>query len=114
MECSYLAVGDADTVRVMSLDPDSCLQSLALQSVPTPPSSVALVRMMCDGACTDIPTVSDLTCGTADGTGHSTLFLNIGLQDGVMLRTVLDNITGELTDTRRRYVSRGRPRKRVK
>eukprot|EP01094_Clydonella_sp_ATCC50884_P006453 TRINITY_DN1564_c0_g1_i10.p1 TRINITY_DN1564_c0_g1~~TRINITY_DN1564_c0_g1_i10.p1 ORF type:complete len:1192 (-),score=452.93 TRINITY_DN1564_c0_g1_i10:363-3938(-) len=84
----YLAIGDADTVRVLSLDPDNCMQSLALQSVPSPPSSLALIEMQCE----------------AERNARGTLFLNIGLQDGVLLRTVLDNITGELTDTRRRFL----------
>ena len=33
-----------------------------------------------------------------------TMFVNIGLQNGVLLRTVLDPINGQLTDTRTRYV----------
>ena len=32
------------------------------------------------------------------------LFLNIGLQNGVLLRTVLDTVTGDLSDTRTRYL----------
>jgi splicing factor 3B subunit 3 len=31
-----------------------------------------------------------------------TMFVNIGLQNGVLLRTVLDPIHGKLTDTRTR------------
>jgi len=31
-----------------------------------------------------------------------TMFMNIGLQNGVLLRTVLDPINGQLTDTRTR------------
>jgi len=31
-----------------------------------------------------------------------TMFVNIGLQNGVLLRTVLDPINGQLTDTRTR------------
>jgi splicing factor 3B subunit 3 len=34
-----------------------------------------------------------------------TMFVNIGLQNGVLLRTVLDPINGQLTDTRTRFVS---------
>lgn len=30
------------------------------------------------------------------------LFLNIGLQNGVLLRTALDSVTGDLSDTRTR------------
>ena len=33
-----------------------------------------------------------------------TTFVNIGLQNGVLLRTVLDPINGQLTDTRTRLV----------
>jgi splicing factor 3B subunit 3 len=33
-----------------------------------------------------------------------TMFVNIGLQNGVLLRTVLDPVNGQLTDTRTRYV----------
>jgi splicing factor 3B subunit 3 len=31
-----------------------------------------------------------------------TMFVNIGLQTGVLLRTVLDPVSGQLTDTRTR------------
>jgi splicing factor 3B subunit 3 len=31
-----------------------------------------------------------------------TMFLNIGLQNGILLRTVVDTVNGELTDTRQR------------
>lgn len=33
------------------------------------------------------------------------MFLNIGLQTGVLLRTVVDTVNGELTDTRTRQAS---------
>ena len=33
-----------------------------------------------------------------------TTFVNIGLQNGVLLRTVLDPLNGQLTDTRTRLV----------
>ena len=33
-----------------------------------------------------------------------TTFVNIGLQNGVLLRTVLDTTTGQLTDTRTRFL----------
>lgn len=35
---------------------------------------------------------------------HPTTFVNIGLQTGVLLRTVLDAANGELTDTRTRFL----------
>ena len=36
--------------------------------------------------------------------GGSTLYLHIGLFSGVYLRTVLDEVTGELSDTRTRFL----------
>ncbi|KAI9442521.1 mono-functional DNA-alkylating methyl methanesulfonate N-term-domain-containing protein [Lactarius indigo] len=57
----YLAVGCEDqTVRIISLDPDSTLETISLQALTSPPSSICIV------------------------------FVNIGLQTGVLLRTVLD------------------------
>ena len=35
---------------------------------------------------------------------HPMMFVNIGLQNGVLLRTVLDPVNGQLTDTRTRLV----------
>ena len=32
------------------------------------------------------------------------LYLNIGLHNGVLLRTVVDQVTGDLSDTRTRYI----------
>ena len=34
----------------------------------------------------------------------STLYLNVGLENGVLLRSVIDAVTGNLSDTRRRYL----------
>ncbi|RKO91294.1 splicing factor 3B subunit 3-like protein [Blyttiomyces helicus] len=83
----FLAVGCADnTVRMISLDPDTCLQSLATQAVNAIPESLAIVEM--------------LDAGTMAGT----LYLNIGLQNGVLLRTTVDTITGVLSDTRLRFL----------
>ncbi|OXA64014.1 splicing factor 3B subunit 3 isoform X1 [Folsomia candida] len=84
----FLAVGLADsTVRIISLDPSDCLSPLSMQALPTLPESLCIVEM---GA-------------TEDGQ-HGTLYLNIGLDNGVLLRTVLDPVTGDLADTRTRYL----------
>jgi splicing factor 3B subunit 3 len=41
---------------------------------------------------------------TDSTSGGTTLYLHIGLYSGVYLRTVLDEITGELSDTRTRFL----------
>ena len=38
--------------------------------------------------------------------GQQTLYLNIGLNNGVILRTVMDPVNGSLSDTRTRYLVR--------
>jgi splicing factor 3B subunit 3 len=84
---SFLAVGcDDSTVRVLSLDPDSCLESKSVQALSSAPSALRLMSM------------------TDSSSGGSTLYLHIGLYSGVYLRTVLDEVTGDLSDTRTRFL----------
>ncbi|KAI9730079.1 MAG: pre-mRNA-splicing factor rse1 [Cirrosporium novae-zelandiae] len=87
MRSQFLAVGcDDSTVRILSLDPDSCLESKSVQALSAAPSALSIMSM--------IDTTS----------GGSTLYLHIGLYNGLYLRTVLDEITGELSDTRLRFL----------
>lgn len=83
----FLAVGLADkTVRIISLDPSDCLSPLSMQGLPAQAESLCIVEMGGETA------------------GEGNLYLNVGLQNGVLLRTVLDPTTGDLTDTRTRYL----------
>lgn len=89
----FLAVGLADnTVRIISLDPNDCLTPLSMQALPDAPESLCIAEMG----------------GTEGRDGEpglqGRLYLNIGLQNGVLLRTVLDQVTGDLSDTRTRYI----------
>lgn len=89
----YLAVACEDsTVRVISLDPDNTLDSLSVQALTAPASALAMISM--------------------DDGSSSTLFLHIGLSNGVYLRTVLEPTTGQLIDTRTRFLG-ARPVKLV-
>jgi splicing factor 3B subunit 3 len=84
---SFLAVGcDDSTVRILSLDPDSTLENKSVQALTSAPSALSIMSM------------------TDSTSGGSTLYLHIGLYSGVYLRTVLDEITGELSDTRTRFL----------
>ncbi|VDO97440.1 unnamed protein product, partial [Soboliphyme baturini] len=86
LRARFLAVGLGDrTVRIISLDPSDCLAPLSMQALPATPESLCIADM-----------------GGEDM--QMTLFLNIGLENGVLLRTVLDRVTGDLTDTRTRYL----------
>jgi splicing factor 3B subunit 3 len=84
---SFLAVGcDDSTVRVLSLDPDSTLENKSVQALTSAPTSLKIMSMI------------------DSSSGGSTLYLHIGLYSGVYLRTVLDEVTGDLSDTRTRFL----------
>ncbi|KAL1899726.1 pre-mRNA-splicing factor rse1 [Ceratocystis pirilliformis] len=84
---SFLAVGCDDcTVRILSLDPESTLESKSVQALTAAPSSLSIMAMEDSSA------------------GGSTLYLHIGLSSGVYIRTVLDEVTGQLTDTRLKFL----------
>jgi splicing factor 3B subunit 3 len=83
----FLAVGcDDSTVRILSLDPDSTLENKSVQALTSAPSALSIMAM------------------ADSSSGGSTLYLHIGLHSGVYLRTVLDEVTGELSDTRTRFL----------
>ncbi|KAI9889964.1 MAG: pre-mRNA-splicing factor rse1 [Vezdaea aestivalis] len=83
----FLAVGcDDSTVRILSLDPDSTLENKSVQALSSQPSALSIMAM------------------TDSSSGGSTLYLHIGLHSGIYLRTVLDEVTGELSDTRTRFL----------
>ncbi|KAK8115046.1 Pre-mRNA-splicing factor rse-1 [Apiospora kogelbergensis] len=87
LRSSFLAVGCDDcTVRVLSLDPESTLESKSVQALTAAPSALSIMAM------------------EDSSFGGTTLYLHIGLHSGVYLRTVLDEITGELTDTRQKFL----------
>lgn len=81
----YLAVAcDDSTVRIISLDPDTTLDSLSVQALTAPASSLSMMAM--------------------DDGSSSTLYLHIGLYNGTYIRTVLEPTSGQLIDTRTRFL----------
>ena len=83
----FLAVGcDDSTVRILSLDPDSTLEAKSVQALTSAPTALSIMAM------------------ADSSSGGIALYLHIGLYSGVYLRTVLDEITGELSDTRTRFL----------
>ena len=83
----FLAVGcDDSTVRILSLDPESTLEAKSVQALTSAPTALSIMSM------------------ADSSSGGTALYLHIGLYSGVYLRTVLDEITGELSDTRTRFL----------
>jgi len=60
-----------------------------MQALPAAPESLCIVEMGGEGG-------GDHTLSVGG------LYLNIGLQNGVLLRTALDAVSGDLSDTRTR------------
>ena len=86
----FLAVGaDDNTVQIISLDDNSTLERLSIQALSALPTSLCIVAM------------EDATTGQQLA---STLYLHIGLENGLYLRTILDTTDGSLSDTRRRFL----------
>ena len=63
------------------------LQPLSMQALPAPAESLCVVEM---GG------------GEGERGRAAGLFLSIGLQNGVLLKTSIDAVTGDLSDTRTR------------
>lgn len=89
------AVGcDNQTVHIISLEPDSTLETLSLQALTAPPSAICLAEIF----------------DTSIDKNRPTMFLNIGLVNGVLLRTVVDPVDGSLSDTRLRFLGAKPPK----
>lgn len=95
----FLAVGSYDnTIRILSLDPDDCMQILSVQSVSSTPESLLFLEVQA-------------SIGGEDGADHpASLFLNAGLRTGVLFRTVVDMVTGQLSDSRSRFLGLRAPK----
>jgi splicing factor 3B subunit 3 len=78
----FLAIALTDkTVRIVSLDPKDCLTPLSMQAFNAPAYSLSFVKSL-----------------------NQVVSLNVGLENGLFLRTVLDNESGDLSDTNIRYL----------
>ncbi len=82
----FLAVGCSDNyVRILSVDVDQCLSKISMQLLPGIPESISLIEFG------NIGEVKQL-------------YLNVGLSNGILIKTCIDGITGALSDIRTRYL----------
>jgi splicing factor 3B subunit 3 len=94
LRSSFLAVGcDDRTIRILSLDPGSTLESMSVQALTAVPSSLAI-----------IPMYDSSLSGSSTSNVAKTTYLHIGLRSGVYLRTVLEEATGSSTDTEHKFL----------
>jgi splicing factor 3B subunit 3 len=86
------AIGCEDnTVRMLSLEPDTCLEPLGMQTIPSAPQSVSITMM------------KDVEGDRSDG---GTMYLHIGQANGVLLRGNIDLVTGDLSQSRMRFIGK--------
>lgn len=101
----FVAVGCCDdTVQVLSLDSSDLLSQRSSKSLPARPDSVCLVQMI-----REIDTGSGSSAGSSSKTvaaakGSSNLYLNIGLSNGILVRVVVDPVTGSMSDAREKFL----------
>merc|ERR1711881_621943 len=86
---AFMAVGGVDnTIRILSLERERPLKQLSAQALQAPAESVSIVEMRNLGQSEDV---------------HS-LYLNVGLSSGILIRSVVDFVTGTLSDQRSRFL----------
>lgn len=87
VRCDFMAVGcDDSTVRILGLAPDSILEQKSVQALSAAPTDLSIQSM---------PDTSS--------TGKA-LYVHIGLHSGVYIRVILDEVTGDLSDSRTRFL----------
>ncbi|KAJ6245488.1 splicing factor 3b subunit 3 [Anaeramoeba flamelloides] len=117
LRSSHLAVGTAETssIRILSLNPGDSLKQLSLQALIATPFSVRIIETNLnttikafdnddeDDDDDDEENEKEKEKSTINSSSGS-LFLNIGLENGIYIRSALNKITGEISDTRTRYL----------
>uniref|UniRef100_A0AC35TTU5 CPSF_A domain-containing protein n=1 Tax=Rhabditophanes sp. KR3021 TaxID=114890 RepID=A0AC35TTU5_9BILA len=83
----FLAVGCADcSVRIYNLDPYDCLTQIMVKLLDARPRSLLFTEY------------------ETDESDYRSTYLNIGLDDGFLMRCSVDPITGDLSDSRKRHL----------
>ena len=91
MRSNQIAIAcDDKTIRIVSLEPDTCLQLLSVLGLDAIPESVFISSF-------------DSSTGNYFEKTHN-MYVHVGLVNGVLLRSTLDPASGQLTDTRPRFL----------
>lgn len=97
----FLAVGAHDsTVKIYSLEHETCLQICGMQHTEAAyPHSLLFM----DSEATSMPGL-DQAAASASASGAGPLFLQMGLSNGVLMRVQVDRVSGQLSDSRWRFL----------
>ncbi|KAK3075411.1 pre-mRNA-splicing factor rse1 [Teratosphaeriaceae sp. CCFEE 6253] len=86
-QAKFAVVGCDDcTIRVLSIELDSPLEARSVQALSAVPTSIEVVEMV------------------EPGSGTVVNYVHIGLQSGLYLRAIIDEVTGELGEVRTKFL----------
>jgi len=88
LRSQFLAVGFDQKVSIISLDLNDCMTEITRQTFSSIPESITIAELG----------------GGRDLNYTAQLFLNVGLQNGELVRTRLDRVSGDLSEPLRRYL----------
>ncbi|KAK3703320.1 pre-mRNA-splicing factor rse1 [Vermiconidia calcicola] len=87
MQAKYAVVGCDDcTIRVLSIELDSPLEARSVQALSAVPTSIEVIEQI------------------EPDSGTNVSYVHIGLQSGLYLRAVIDDVTGELGEVRTKFL----------
>ncbi|KAK1809628.1 pre-mRNA-splicing factor rse1 [Friedmanniomyces endolithicus] len=87
-QAKYAVVGCDDcTIRVLSIELDSPLEARSVQALSAVPTSIEVVEMVEPGSA-----------------GTVVSYVHIGLESGLYLRAIIDEVTGELGEVRTKFL----------
>lgn len=100
----FLAIGCEDsTIRILSLDLESTLEPVAMAALTAPPSDVLILSML-DNSFVPPEGKSGSRNKNSNLPSSSSLYLHIGLSNGVYVMSQMDQATGQLSNTRKRFL----------
>lgn len=93
LRSQFLAVGTDNKVCILNLDLSECMTEIVRQTFTSQPESLSITELggYCQSNRNDLNHISQL-------------YLNMGLQNGELIRTTLDRVTGDLGESVRRYL----------
>ena len=101
LKAPFLAVGCCDdSVQILSLESADLLTQRSSMQLPAKPDSLCLSYMIRESVVTTNTNVASNKASTS----LSSLYLNVGLSNGVLVRVVVDAVTGSLSDSRQKFL----------
>ncbi|KAJ3433494.1 splicing factor 3b subunit [Anaeramoeba flamelloides] len=136
LKSQFLVVGGwANTLQILSLSEGSILHTLCSLDIKSKPESLALIEMKnseynlpknnnfstttssnsssnsssSSSITTTISSTSQSSSSSSSLASSSSLFLIVGLDNGILIRYIVDRVNGNLNDPRIRFLSKNKP-----